>query len=112
MSCEIIPTPIFNRELKRLSKRHRSLKSDIENLKVKLHQNPLLGTPLGRNLRKIRLPISSKQRGKSGGARVISYVVALEVDSKVLLLTIYDKADRSSISEQELAALLQANHLI
>ena len=62
-------------------------------------------------MHKVRLPISSKQRGKSGGARVITYVVTIEVASKVLLLTIYDESDRSSISEQDLAALLKANHL-
>ena len=109
--ADVIITKTFEPVFKRLSKRHRSLNKDLAKLIEQLRENPLLGTSLGHNMRKIRLPISSKQRGKSGGARVITYVVTIEVASKVLLLTIYDKADRSSISERDLYDLLKANHL-
>ena len=37
-----------------------------------LEQNPLLGTDLGDGLRKVRMKITSKGKGKSGGARVIT----------------------------------------
>lgn len=44
------------------------------------------------------MAITSKGRGKSGGARVITYtVVATEQNGRVYLLDIYDKADYSTV---------------
>lgn len=44
------------------------------------------------------MAITSKGRGKSGGARVITYtVVAAEMEGRVYLMNIYDKADFSTI---------------
>ena len=39
-----------------------------------------------------------KGRGKSGGARVITYtVIAAEMEGKVYLMSVYDKADFSTV---------------
>ena len=49
-------------------------------------------------IRKIRLTIDSKGRGKSGGARVITFNYLVdEKNGVVILLLLYDKADASSI---------------
>ncbi len=49
-------------------------------------------------IRKIRMAIKSKGRGKSGGARVITYtVVVTENEGIIYLMDIYDKADYSTI---------------
>lgn len=65
--------------------------------------NPQIGTDLGNGLRKIRMRISSKGRGKSGGARVISFTVVVAIDeTEINLLYIYDKAERESISLKEI----------
>jgi len=78
-----------------------------------------MGTPLGRNIFKIRLKISSKGRGKSGGARVISLVEeamvigevsAEEEELTVNLITLYDKADTAVIDDKELKRLVKALH--
>lgn len=61
----------FEKELKRLGKRYVSIVDDYANLLEELYANPQLGTDLGGGLRKIRMAITSKGRGKSGGARVI-----------------------------------------
>ena len=61
----------FEKEAKRLGKRYPSLKADIISLGKDILDNPQLGTSLGGGLRKIRMAISSKGQGKSGGARVI-----------------------------------------
>ena len=53
-----------------------------------------------------RLDISSKGRGKSGGGRVITYV-RLD-DETVLLLSIYNKGEKDSISDAEIRQLLAA----
>ena len=65
-------SPTFEKELKALSKKYKSLREDIEKLKKEIEENPLLGTSLGGGYKKIRLNITSKNQGKSGGARVIT----------------------------------------
>ncbi len=90
-----------------------SMKSDIASLSEELLANPTLGTDLGRGLRKIRMRISSKGKGKSGGARVITFTVIASVDETTInLLYIYDKSERENISPKEIDALLIANGFI
>ncbi len=105
MSYEILRTDEFTRHLKQLSKKYPSLKNDYAELLSSLQQNPIQGVSLGKNCYKVRLRITSKKAGKSGGARVITYVRIQY--KKITLLEIYDKAEKDSISEKELAALLK-----
>ena len=66
------------------------------------------GTDLGNRLRKIRLAITSKGKGQSGGSRVITYAITVQEDGiEVTLLTIYDKSDRENVSDKELLDLLK-----
>lgn len=74
MSYNISTIPLFDKQAKRLAKKYPSLKKDLEELLKELVINPELGIALGNNFYKIRLAISSKGKGKSGGARVITYV--------------------------------------
>lgn len=105
--------PQFEKEAKRLHKRYPSFADDFERLLAELQAEPTLGTDLGGGLRKISMGIASKGRGKSGGARVISYSVLASIDEQgITLVTIYDKSDRASISTQELNHLLKLNGLI
>lgn len=61
-------------------------------------------------MRKIRMSVSSKGKGKSGGARIITFNVIASIDkTEVNLLYIYDKSDMESISKEELKRLLQEN---
>ena len=91
MNCKITYTPDFARALKKLSKRYRSMKQDYR-------------------LRKVRLAITSKGKGKSGGARVITYtVIFAQADTEVKLITIYDKSERDNISDAELLEILRRN---
>jgi hypothetical protein len=87
-------------------KKYPSLKTAIRELAVELEENPTCGTPLGQQCYKIRLAIASKEKGKSGGARVITYYISEE--SVLFLLSIYDKSARNTITNDELAALLDA----
>lgn len=112
MNYDIIVKPTFQREAKRLAKHYSSFKNDYASLLDELERNPQLGTDLGSGLRKIRLRITSKGKGKSGGARVITYtVIVSEQEATLNLLYIYDKAERSSISEKEISQLLRQNDL-
>jgi mRNA-degrading endonuclease RelE of RelBE toxin-antitoxin system len=103
MNFSVLYTENFRKEAKRLSKKHASLKEDIEKLIDSLEQNPRQGKQLGKDCYKIRLAITSKEKGKSGGARVITCV--LIEDTEVHLLTIYDKSEKENVSDKELKAL-------
>ena len=71
-----------------------------------------MGTDLGHHLRKVRMAIASKGKGKRGEARVITYTVILaQVETEIKLITIYDKADRTNITDAELLAILRRNGL-
>ena len=59
----------------------------------------------GNNVFKIRISIASKGKGKSGGARVMSFVKVTE--DTVLLFSIYNKGDTNSISDSEIDNLLK-----
>ena len=67
MSFEIITTPRFEKSAKGLSKRYRSLKNDLNDFILSLESNPFQGDELSPGIRKIRIAITSKGRGKSGG---------------------------------------------
>ena len=84
--------------MKKLAKRHKSLADDYARFLEDLKQNPFQGVEIAPNIRKVRLAISSKGRGKSGGARVITYnLLVSEHDGVIYLLLIYDKADASNV---------------
>lgn len=70
-----------------------------------LEQDPEQGTPLGNRCFKIRIAITSKGKGKSGGARVIIHVAV--TNEVVFLLDIYDKSEQENISEKEWAKHLR-----
>lgn len=105
MSYNVIATSAFKKELKRLAKKYNSLKQEFSQLVESLEDNPEQGTALGNQCYKIRIAIKSKGKGKSGGARVITYVYV--ADSTVFLLSMYDKSEQTDISDSELKSLLK-----
>lgn len=112
MNVKIELLPTFKREAKRLNKHYASFADDYEKLIVELENNPHLGVDLGGGLRKVRMSITSKGKGKSGGARVITFTVIVAVEeAEINLLYIYDKSERSSISKKEIEELLRLNGL-
>ena len=54
--------------------------------------------------------IKAKRTGKSGGARVITCVKLVE--DTIFLLTIYDKSEQETISDNERDELLRQNDLL
>ena len=74
MSYKIELSSNFKKEAKRLIKKYPSLKTELTVLFTELEENPTIGIPLGNDIYKIRLAIASKNKGKSGGARVLSFV--------------------------------------
>jgi len=112
MNYSIETTDYFESGFKRLSKKYRSLEDDYELLLDALLANPTMGDDLGNNTRKVRMAIASKNKGKSGGARVITCNILLDIkNTKIYLLAIYDKGEQQSISKQEIAQLKAINGL-
>jgi mRNA-degrading endonuclease RelE of RelBE toxin-antitoxin system len=105
MSFSVKFVPKFEKELKHLAKKYPSIKSDFSTFLLSIKENPTQGTSLGNECHKIRLAITSKGKGKSGGARVITCVKI--VNQTVFLLTIFDKSEQENISDKELKELLK-----
>ncbi len=103
------PLSSFLKDLKKLSKKYRSLPHEVETLIQELKANPYMGTDLGHGLRKIRLGIASKGKGKRGGARVLTdteAVVSIE-EGRVILLSIYDKSEMEALPDDTIRALVE-----
>jgi len=112
MNVKIKVTKNFKKQVKILLKKYHSLDSDLRDLESKLKGKPELGIPLGFNAYKIRLAIKSKGKGKSGGARVITYLETeiighVDKSKNVNLISIYDKSEVDNISNKELKNLIE-----
>ena len=108
MHLEIFVEKEFNNQAKRLSKKYRSLKNDLKVFRESLQNNPLQGTDLVNGVKKVRMAIVSKGKGKSGGARVITYSIRQDADSiQIDLLIIYDKNEMPNVSDDFIKYLLK-----
>jgi hypothetical protein len=111
MKVQVYYTPVFEKKFKRYKKKFQSIESDlllfIENL-------PNIGAiDLGDGVYKYRLSVKSKNKGKRGGFRIISFeILVTEQQKNIILLTIYDKSEQSSISKSEIASILKDEGLI
>lgn len=101
MDVSIKTIPEFDRRAKRLAKKYKSLKSDLQQTVLSLRQNPTQGNDLGSGVYKVRLAITSKGGGKSGGGRILTYAIKISDPDiyEVTLLTIYDKSEISNVTD-------------
>lgn len=106
MSFRIVSTNDFERDLKKISKKYRLFKNDFKNFIESLESNPIQGKPIGKDCFKIRLAISNKSKGKSGGARIITCVKI--INEIVYLISIYDKSEMENITDSELRKRLKS----
>ncbi len=105
MNYKVSTLRLFEKQAKRLLKKYPSLKSDLTQLIENLSTSPHQGIPLGDNFYKIRLAISSKGKGKSSGARVITFVKIIH--GTVYLASIYDKSEKANITDKELEQIFK-----
>ena len=100
LPIQIALTPRFQRDLRDLAKRYRSIRLDLQPLMEQLKSGETPGdrvTGIKYQIFKVRLKNSNIQKGKSGGYRVIYY---LKTEIEIILATIYSKSDLSDISNQ------------
>ena len=110
MNFEVKYTPDFDHSLKRIAKKHKSIRDDILELIDQLEREPRTGTQVRTNLYKIRLNISSSNKGKSGGARVVTYVY--NTKETVFLAEIYLKSEFETFDEQAIIERLKEQGFI
>lgn len=99
----------FQRLAKDLKKKYKSFKDDYDTFLDDFEREPFSGEPLGHHTYKNRMAIAAKGKGKSGGARVITYNVKQIADDEVVitLMTIYDKSEISNVSDAYIRSLVQ-----
>ena len=112
MANNVRLTGFFLRKAKRLLKKYHSLQSSLKELEKDLMINPRLGDNYGSNIYKVRLADESKGKGKSGGFRVITYLIEeSEISTEIYLITIFDKSEESSIDKDDIKAIIKSEGL-
>jgi len=97
----------FKRQVQRLSRKYRRIRSDVKPLIDQLEAGETPGDQVqgvGHTDYKARVRNSDAQRGKSGGYRIIYY---LYTEESVLLVTIYSKTDQPDIDATELVGIIR-----
>lgn len=108
MEVNIELGPEFKRLFKRLAKKYHSLRNDIDVWRKDIMANPFMGDDLGNGIRKVRMAIADKGKGKSGGARILTLNVKVSEDGmNITLLTIYDKGEISNVKDEFIEYLIK-----
>ena len=106
MKIKVLASDDFRKKAKPLLKKYASLKKELFELSEQLEINPEMGISLGDGLYKIKVGVKSKGKGKSGGVRVITYLVSKiqivenEEFKVVHFATIYDKSEYDTITHK------------
>ena len=108
MNCKILVSSVFERSAKKLTKRYPSFRDDFVDFISGLKDEPFVGADLGHGLRKVRIAVSSKGKGKRGGVRIITFLIdKCGDDVTIELLDIYDKSEVSTLTDTEIKRLLK-----
>ncbi|MEW5766989.1 MAG: hypothetical protein AB1797_05090 [bacterium] len=110
MSYKAIPTEYFKKQVRILHKSYPHIKTDLLELSRILKENPKTGTAFGKGIYKIRLKSSDVSKGKSGGYRIITYVV--DEEQKIWLLTIYLNPKKATITDEEIMWIIEREGLV
>ncbi|GAA4778104.1 hypothetical protein GCM10023231_00710 [Olivibacter ginsenosidimutans] len=109
MKNKVFLTPFFHKKAKRLLKKYKTLGESLAALEDDLLANPQIGNSYGANIYKIRIADTSKGTGKSGGFRVITYLVKESEDgTDIYLITIFDKSEEASIKKEEVLKIVRS----
>lgn len=97
----------FLQRLRKLGRQYPSIVGTVDELITELEAGGRPGDKIagvGFDVRKVRLPNKSARRGKSGGFRVIYYLVFAD---EVLLLDIYSKSEQADITLEEIRQIIE-----
>lgn len=103
---QVIVSPTFNRNLRTLAKKYRSIRNDIQPIIEQLTRGELPGDQIagvGYAVFKLRVRNSDTQKGKSGGYRLIYYV---QTARGIVLLTLYTKSEQVDIAAEDIQNII------
>ena len=100
----VVEQELYKKALKKLSKIYKNINSDVKRYLETINSKEDLGIELKSNIFKVRIANRDKNKGKSSGYRLISYLAVVE--NELHLLYIYDKSKLSNITEKELDELI------
>lgn len=107
MILNFYSTPTFDRNKKRFSKKYKSFDSDFENFNDNIENLPFID--MGGNIRKYRMALKSKGKGKSGGIRVITFdIIVSENERDITFVMVYDKSEQSNASIQSVKKIISS----
>ena len=104
MKFEIVTHTLYEKSFKKLSKKFKNISKDIDNFLLSLESRDDLGVELKPNVYKVRISNTNKNKGKSAGYRLLTYVTLVE--NELHLLYIYDKGSIGNLSESEVDAMI------
>lgn len=108
MSYEAYLTETFQKSIKILIKKYRSVKDDLSDTIQFLEKDPTIGDSIpgwNKEIWKVRVASSDVKKGKRGGFRLI--YLWKEGEFNVYLLTVYFKREKTDISKREIEELLK-----
>jgi len=100
----VVEQELYKKAIKKLSKTYRNIDLDIKDFLKSINTKEDLGIELKSNVFKVRVANSDKNKGKSAGYRLISYLSIVE--SELHLLYIYDKSKLVNVTEKEVDELV------
>lgn len=107
VSIEVKFTEQFKRDIHRLAKKYRHIKSDIKTIIEQLQSGKLIGVRIPKTneiIYKVRLKNSDIKKGKSGGYRLIYHVQDSII---VIMMTLYAKSEQEDISVGKIQYILR-----
>ena len=104
MKLQIVEKRLYKKSFKKLSKEYKNISKDVDSFLHSIHSRDDLGIEIKSNVFKVRIKNSDKNRGKSAGYRLISYLAIVE--NQLHLLYIYDKSKIENLTENEIDKLI------
>jgi mRNA-degrading endonuclease RelE of RelBE toxin-antitoxin system len=103
---EIRLTPNFRQQVRKLEKKYRQLRSDLQPILEQIQSGDIVGDRLqgvGTEVFKVRVRNSDAKRGKSGGYRLIYW---LRLPEYIVLLDIYSKSEQDDIEVETIKSII------
>jgi mRNA-degrading endonuclease RelE of RelBE toxin-antitoxin system len=101
----------YEKELKKLRKKYRSIEGDTQPLTEKLENGEIPGDKISGNkypVYKVRVKNSNINKGQSGGYQVIYYTMTPEA---IVLTAIYSKSVQENMSNEEIETRIEQYEL-
>ena len=100
----VVEQELYKKAFKKLSKTYRNIDLDIKDFLQSINTKNDLGIELKSNVFKVRIKNNDKNKGKSSGYRLISYLAVIK--NELHLLYIYDKSKLVNVTEKEVDELI------